>query len=173
MVLRRSFLPALFVIGLLSFIIHEVAHWLTGVVLGYDTIMTLNRVITRGEVLPLHAGLITVAGPVITIGQAVIGYIWLKRGKQPWGFALVYMAFFMRLLATGVSVFNPNDEATLGLLLGVGYWTLPVLVVAGLLVPVWHASRHLNLGWRDHLACYGVASLATILIVGTDMLLFG
>ncbi|GAB5520475.1 MAG: hypothetical protein RhofKO_27260 [Rhodothermales bacterium] len=173
MTLNRSFFAKLYIVGLLTFVVHELAHWLTGLAFGYDMILTLNRVITRGEALPLHAGLITAAGPAITILQAVVGYAWLKRSKTTIGFALLYMAFFMRLVATLVSLFNPNDEATLGILLGIGFWTLPLLVVLGLLALVWQASRHLDLTWKDHLACYGVASLAVATVVGADMWLFG
>ena len=152
---------------------HELAHWITGVAFGYEMVLSLNRVVTVGEAEPLHQGLITAAGPFVTMLQALVGYVWLRRSRKPTGFALLYMAFFMRLLAGIVSISNPNDEATLGLQLGIGYWTLPAPVAIALLALVWSASSRLGLGLRDHLACYGVASLAVTTIVVADAGLFG
>jgi len=48
-----------------------------------------------------------------------------------------------------MSLFNPNDEARVSQLLGVGTWTLPLSVVGGLLVLVVAASRELRLKFRD------------------------
>ena len=74
----------------------------------------------------------------------------------------------MRLLATAVSVFNVNDEAEISQLVGLGTWSVPVVVVAGLLVAVIWASRTLRLKFRDHLFCYLVSSAAVSLVVGAD-----
>lgn len=75
-------------------------------------------------------------------------------------------------MAAGVSLFNPNDEARLSQLSGLGTWTLPALVVGGLLALVVVASRRLSLNLRDQVLCYLVASVAVSLVVGVDMALW-
>jgi len=113
--------------------------------------------------------LIAAAGPLITIAQGAVGFWLVRRQRSQLGFALLYMAFFMRLLATGLTLFNPNDEARVGQFLGVGTWTLPVTVVAGLFILFLFASRELKLGFREQFFCFFVSSAVTTLIVGVDM----
>ena len=168
--LAARFYAVLFLVGIGSFAVHEFAHWIAGVALGYDMIATPNHV---WSVTPMSAAdqmLVSASGPVVTVLQAMLGF-WLVRHRRSLsGFALLYMAFFMRLLAGGVSLFNPNDEARISQALGLGTWTLPLLVVAGLLVLVVSASRTLRLCFRDHFFCYLVASVVVSLVVGVDAL---
>jgi hypothetical protein len=170
-VFPAAFYPMLFGVGLATFVVHEFAHWATGVALGHDMVATLNSVSTRGAVPLPDQVLIAAAGPAITLAQGLLG-LWLAWARRaPLGFALLYSAFFMRLVAAGISVVHPNDEARIGQLLDIGTWTLPALVVGGLLLAVAWASRRLRLGWREQALCYLVMSLAISAIVGADLLL--
>lgn len=170
-VFPAAFYPALFGVGLATFVVHEFAHWATGVALGHEMVATLNSVSSVGAVSTRDQGLIAAAGPAITLAQGLLG-LWLAWARRSHlGFALLYSAFFMRLVAAGVSVFHPNDEARVSQLLGLGTWTLPALVVGGLLLAVAWASRRLRLGWREQALCYLATSLAISAIVGADMLL--
>lgn len=171
-VFPASFYVILFLTGIASFLAHEFAHWLTGILLGYEMVATLNSVTPLGSVTLRDLALIAGAGPLLTVGQGLLGFWMVGRSRSHAGFALLYIAFFMRLVAAGVSLFNPNDEAKLSQLLGLGTWTLPVLVVGGLLALVVVASRRLQLKLRDQLLCYVVASVAVTLVVGVDMALW-
>lgn len=171
-VLPATFHGILFLVGIGTFLVHEFTHWLTGVALGYEMVATLNHVGSRSPMSPGHQALVSISGPVVTIAQGLLGF-WLVRHRRSLaGFALLYMAFFMRLLAAGVSLFNPNDEARVSQYLGLGTWTLPLLVVGGLLVLVVSASRRLKLRLLDQVFCYLVASVVVSLIVGLDMMLW-
>jgi len=101
-----------------------------------------------------------------------MGFWLVKRHRSQVGFALLYMAFFMRLLAAGMSFFNPNDEARISQLLGLGTWTLPLIVVLGLFCLLMSASRNLKLKFRDQFFCYLLASVVVSLIVGADAALW-
>jgi hypothetical protein len=52
-----------------------------------------------------------------------------------------------------------------------GKWTLPMLVAGALPILAVRGSKRLQLGWKDQLACYAVASLAVSAIVGLDHIL--
>lgn len=166
--LPARFHPVLFLVGIGTFVVHEFAHWIAGVALGHDMIATPNHVWSRD---PMGVGdqmLVSAAGPLVTVLQALLGHA-LARGARPrLGFALVYMAFFMRLLAAGMGLFNPNDEARISQMVGWGTWVLPLVVVVALFALLVPASRRLGLRLRDHVACYVVASLTVSLIVGVD-----
>lgn len=162
----------LFLVGIATFIWHEAAHWVVGTALGYDMQPRLNSVRASTSVLPPHQAIIDAAGPVATVLQAGVGFAVVLRKHASIAFTFVYMAAFMRLLATAVSLFNANDEARLGMYFGIGKWTLPIIVSAGLLVLVWKSSRYLHLTWKEHLLCYLVASASISLVVGIDRFVF-
>ena len=167
------FYVTLFLVGIGSFLIHEFAHWLAGVGLGYDMVATPNHVWSKTPMSVADQALVLGAGPLVTIAQGLLGFWLVGSRSSHFGFALIYIAFFMRLLAAGVSLFNPNDEAKISQMLGLGTWTLPVLVVIGLFVLAVAASRQLRTRFRDQFFCYLVSSIAVTLIVGVDMTLWG
>lgn len=169
-VLPARFYALLFVVGLGTFLAHEFAHWLAGVALGHDMVATPNHVWSRQPMDAADQAIVSAAGPVLTVLQGLLGDWLVRRRGLALGFALLYMAFFMRLLAAGMSLLNPNDEARVGQLLGLGTWTLPLLVVGGLLALLVPASRRLGLRFRDQLFCYVVASVVVSLIVSVDAL---
>ena len=138
----------MFLVGAATFVVHEFFHWLVGTLLGYPMRITPNQVGPLAAMLPAHHTAMTAAGPIATYVQAAVGYWLVVKRASPVGFAMVYMAFFMRLVAMGVSVFNPNDEARISLELGIGQWTLPLLVCgvctgrpAGSAAPGWAGVR--------------------------------
>ncbi len=171
-VLTAKFYVALFFVGIGTFSIHEFAHWITGVAIGHDMVATPNHVWSRNPMSTLDQTIVSSAGPLITIAQGIMGFWLVKRHRSQLGFALLYMAFFMRLLAAGMSFFNPNDEARISQLLGLGTWTLPLIVVLGLFFLLMSASRNLKLKFRDQFFCYLLASIVVSLIVGADAALW-
>lgn len=168
MKLKASFFPWLVLVFLITNLVHESAHWLMGAALGFEMRFGLNAVSYLSPTLPWQRALADGAGPAVTIVQAIIAYILVMRTASLKAFAFLYAAAFMRLVAGLVSVMHPNDEARLGMFLGLGKWTLPVLVAAGLIWLAARASKRLGLTWKDQLACYLVASLAMSAIVGLD-----
>lgn len=163
----------MFLVGAATFVVHEFFHWLVGTLLGYPMRITPNQVGPLAAMLPAHHTAMTAAGPIATYVQAAVGYWLVVKRASPVGFAMVYMAFFMRLVAMGVSVFNPNDEARISQTLGLGLWTLPALVVGVLFVLVYSSSRRLRVTVREQLVCYVVASVVVTAFVGADVLWFG
>jgi hypothetical protein len=168
MKLNVSFYLWLVVVFFITNLVHEAGHWLMGAGLGMEMRFGLNTVRYLSPMLDWQRALADGAGPFVTIVQAVVAYVLVKRDRLAKAFAFLYAAAFMRVVAGLVSVLHPNDEARLGLYLGLGKWTLPVLVAAGLIVLVVKGSRRLGLSWKDQLACYLVASLTVSLIVMLD-----
>lgn len=172
---KASFYGWLFIAGFFTFILHEAAHWAVGTALGYEMQMRLNAVTAVTaitSVLPSHKAMIDAGGPLATILQAVIAFTIVIRYRANTAFAFLYLAAFMRILANAISFLNPNDEARLSAYLGVGMWTLPSVVSIGLLLLVWHASRRLQLTWKEQLCCYLIASASVSLVVGIDRFIF-
>lgn len=153
---------------LITNLLHESGHWLMGTALGIDVRFGLNGVPYLSPTAPWQRALADAAGPLVTVVQAIVAYLMVRRSASLKAFAFLYAAAFMRLVAGLVSVMHPNDEARLGMYLGLGKWTLPVLVAAGLIVLALKGSKRFKLTWKDHALCYLVASLAVSAIVGLD-----
>ena len=153
---------------LITNLIHEGAHWLMGAALGLEMRFGLNAVTYLSPTADWQRALADAAGPLVTIVQGIIAYLVVMRSGSVKAFAFLYAAAFMRLVAGLVSVLHPNDEARLSMYFGLGKWTLPVLVAAGLILLAIKGSKRLGLTWKDQALCYLVASLAVSAIVGLD-----
>lgn len=171
MKLKVSFFPWLVLVFFITNLVHEAAHWLMGAALGMEMRFGLNAVRYLSPTLDWQRALADGSGPLVTIAQGIAAYFLVKRGGPAGAFAFLYAAAFMRAVAGLVSFLHPNDEARLSLYLGLGKWTLPAAVAAGLTVLVVKASQQLRLSWKDQAACYLVASLAVAAIVGLDRMM--
>lgn len=158
---------------LLTAVVHETAHWATGVALGHPMAMSFNEAYAvAGAAVPARdAMLITAAGPGITLMQALVAFALIRRRGLRLAYPFLFAAWFMRFAAAFVSLFHPNDEARLSIDLLGGEWWLPAAAVFGLLALLWSAARRLGLGWKTNLACYLVCSALTASIVFGDALL--
>ena len=149
--------------------IHELAHWLAYKALGYDAVMTLNTVsLQNGEIQrEWHEILISAAGPVITIVQALVVYRWLaKRGWMANLYPLLLVPFYMRLLAGVMNVINLNDEGRISHFLGIGDYTLSIAVCALLGALVFKISRKYKPGWK-----FQVPTVVLMMLFGSVLVL--
>ena len=158
-------------IGVLTYLLHEGAHWITGIGLGYPVKFSLNGVTSAVPMTASDHILFSLSGPALTVLCAVAAFVCLRRDHGLTAYAIIYFAFFMRLLAAAVSVLTPNDEARASELLGLGTWTVPAVVVIGLGAMTVVVSRALRISWKVQLAAYLVSSVVIADIVGLDLLL--
>ena len=119
-----------------SFFFHELAHFITGKILGYEMGISLNSAfLLEGEYQSeWHQQLISAAGPIFTILQAILIFYCIQKTNNRYWYPFLFFAFYFRVLATVISIFNPNDEARISAWLGLGYWILPLLVSFSLLI---------------------------------------
>jgi hypothetical protein len=165
-----QFYAEMFVIGFLTYAVHEAAHWFAGFLMGAEMLPSLNGVRYVTALSPGQRAFADIAGPAVTIVQALIAYVMIKRHASMRAFAFLYMAAFMRVVAGLISLKFPNDEARVSVYLNLPAWVLPVAVAGGMFALVAVASRRLGLGWKTQVLCYVVASVTTMVIVGGDML---
>ena len=159
--------------ALCTSVVHELGHWLAGELQGAEMSYSLNGVRRIGGAVPTNAGaiLIVAAGPMVTIVQALAALTLVLLTRSVLAYPFLFCAAFLRWMAAAVTVFNPNDEARLSIAHGLGTWTLPAVVVTGLVLLTVIGSRALNLGWRANGLFYLAATAAATVIVGLDALL--
>ncbi len=134
-----------------TWLIHEFAHWAMAKALGYSPVMTMNTVSLNGTHYreDWHALLVSAAGPIITIIQAALVYWWLAvKGWQRWLYPYLFLALYTRALAGAMNMINLNDEGRIGHDLGIGDYTLSIIVSAFLFMLVWKATQREKPGWR-------------------------
>lgn len=142
-----------------------------GTSLGYEMFVSINKagLVDGGAYASgLHEQMVSFAGPFITLMQACLALwlIYLRRVK--WAFPVLFSALMMRVMAGVVSLSNPNDEARISEWLGIGMWTLPILVVVVLLAMTVLGSRKLKLGWKAWVLSWLVSSIGITLVIFTE-----
>jgi hypothetical protein len=165
-----GFYAELVLIGLITYIIHECAHWLAGAAMGAEMKASLNGVRYLTALTPGQRAIADMSGPLATILQGICAYLLVRRTQSLRAFGCLYLAAFMRIVAGLISFTFLNDEARFSTYLDLPAWVVPVAVGGFLLAMLVAASRELRLGWKAQLGCYLVASVTVTLIVGVDML---
>lgn len=117
---------------LFTWMLHEFAHWAAGTYLGYDMAMTLNKTypVSGAYDTDAHYQLISAAGPLVTLLEAIVIFFTMRSFSTKWLYPFLFTCFYMRLLAAGISLGNPNDEARISQSLGIGTFTLPIVMNA-------------------------------------------
>lgn len=141
--INSRYVLATLVAVMVTWFVHEFAHWLMGELLGNEMAITLNTCypISKTYVQNWHQNVISAAGPVVTLIEALIIYLLLKRNYSYLFFPFLLTCFYMRLVAGGISLINPNDEARISQSLGIGTFTLPTIVSAVLFYLVFRTVK--------------------------------
>jgi hypothetical protein len=119
----------------ITWILHEFAHWSAGNFLGYEMAMTLNKSypLNGGYETDSHYQVVSAAGPLITLGEAIILFAIMRKFNTIILYSFLFSCFYMRFLAMALNVINPNDEGRISQSLGLGTYTLPIIVCVILL----------------------------------------
>lgn len=166
-----SFYLTMFVVVIVTMVLHEIAHWVAGEALGYDMYFQLTKagLVDGTWRNDYEQALVSIAGPVFTFWLGLVG-AWLAIVKKVrFGYELIFTAFMQRAIAMGLSAFTiPNDEARVSLFLGLDWWVVPLVFVVPLLALTVWASRALKFGFVVNFMCYVTVSLAFTLVVFAD-----
>ena len=155
--------------------LHESAHWATGELLGYDMWISFNQVgLVEGRyATTFHEVLVAMAGPFMTWVQASVFLILIRRDNRLHLYAFLVLALFMRAVALGISYASqPNDEAAASLLLGLPMWLLPMLSVSVLMVLTYFGSKQLHVGWKGNVLSYVMGSIVVTLVIVLNSIVF-
>ncbi len=128
----------------LTFFFHEMCHWISYELLGYDAGFTLNGASVKDSTIKLsktHRIITSASGPIFTIIQAIIFYLILKKHKNIMLYPFLFLPFVMRLGASWANRFQPNDEGRISLDLGLNLYVVSIIVVAFLFFLVFKISK--------------------------------
>ena len=153
---------------LLTWELHEFAHWVAGTLLGYNMIMTLNTGYSLEGAYESHYQIISAAGPIITLLQAVIVFLIMRYRNIIWLYPFLFTCFYCRLFASLMSFINLNDEARISNYLGIGTFTLPVIISVILFYLVYLTSRQYGFSKKFNVINLALVILYSSLIILAD-----
>jgi len=154
-----------------TWIIHEFTHWFTSELFGYETIMRLNGTSpVEGEnPTELHKAIISISAPIVTVLQGLIIFIILKsRDWNKYLYPFLFTAFYMRFLAGLVNFKNLNDEGRVSQYLGIGTFTLSIIVSGLLFFMVYRMSKKYSLNWKFQLGTYLIVMVVSTILILSD-----
>jgi len=154
-----------------TWIIHEFAHWLTAEILGYESMMRINGVSSIDGQNPtdLHKIVISASGPILTIIQGLIAFLFLK--SQNWNkylYLFLFTAFYMRTIAGFMNFINLNDEGRISAFLEIGTFTLPTIVSGILFFMLYKVSKKYQLNWKFQLWTTIIIMVASSILILSD-----
>ncbi|SFS93538.1 hypothetical protein SAMN04487906_2193 [Zhouia amylolytica] len=159
---------------LFTWLIHEFTHWVTSEALGYEAIMTLNTVspLTGQEQTDWHKIYISASGPLITILQALIVFMFLlKKGWNKLVYPLLFTPLYMRVMAGFFNFIKPNDEGRVSDFFGLGLFTLSIIVSAILFFLVYRISKKHQLNWKFNILTLLVVIFFSSILIMADQFL--
>ncbi|OEK04943.1 hypothetical protein [Roseivirga misakiensis] len=168
--IRFNYVATLFIAVLISCFLHEFAHWITGEILGNRMSMSLNGANPISGEYPeqWHANIISIAGPLLTILQAIIFYYIIHKRQNINLYPFMFFPFVYRFAAGIANVFGANDEGRVGLSFGLGLYTISVVFSGLLLFLVWKVSTKYKLGLKFNLITFLLSAVFLFTIVFID-----
>ena len=164
---------AVFAVVLFTWLFHEFGHWITYRIFGFEAYMSFNKAGIIGNDVPNEMQQVwaTAAGPIVTLSQALVAYfILIRKGWNPYIYLLVFIPFYMRLLAGAMNFINPNDEGALSQHFGLGLYTLSIVVSLFLFTLVFKASRKYQLVTKFHILTTLLVMFFSSIVIMTDQI---
>ncbi len=124
-----KFVAIVLFVVIISCLIHEFGHFITGISLGNKMGMTLNKAypVSGDYSETWHYFVVVSAGPVFTMFQAVVALILLhKYATNAFLFAFLIEPVTLRVWPYLVSPVMSQDETIISDYLGLSPWILPV-----------------------------------------------
>jgi len=156
-----------------TWMIHEFTHWLTSELLGHKNIMRLNAttIIQGQNPTEIDNAIISISGPIVTVLQGIIVFIFLNlKGWNKYIYTFLFTAFYMRFLAGLFNLIMANDEGRVGQFLGVGTYTLSIIISGILFYLVYKISSKYKLNWKFQSWTTIIIILASSVLIFLDQL---
>ncbi|MGB8492739.1 MAG: hypothetical protein WCE64_16920 [Bacteroidales bacterium] len=160
-------------VAFISYLFHEFGHWSVGEIMGNRMAYRLNGAWpVNGQYLnPRHGLYSSIAGPAFSILQALIALIFIEKLKSIYAFPFLFFPLFMRFFSITFGGFNKQDEAGISASLGIGTYTVAILVIVISILIIWRGAYKLKLTFKEVNYFILISTLCDLLVIGTDSLL--
>jgi len=159
------FIPVAYV----SYLFHEFGHWIIGEILGNNMAYSLNNVWPQnGRYIDAsHDGYVSIGGPAFTILLSLFFLLIVEKYKTMYAYPFVLFQMVFRFLALVVGGFGKQDEARISAILGLGTYTVPIIVLLILFLIVLRASYLLRINLKKNSYLFTMSTLCDLLVIWT------
>lgn len=160
-----------FLATFLSFFFHEIAHWVSYELCGFDAGFTLNTANVKDksvELTKIQKIITDASGPIFTICQAIFFYFLLRKKNVLFLYPFLFIAFVQRLMAGVFNVFQPNDEGRISLNLGLNLYTTSIVVSLFLFWLVYRISKKNQYSFKTNSITFIFSVISIVLLVLLD-----
>ena len=157
-----------------SYLFHEFGHWLVGTLLGNEMSMSLNGAWpTSGVYLrESHSLPVRIGGPAFTILQAFVALVIIEKYKTRLAYPFLMFPLVFRVFSLALGEFRAQDEAGISATLGLGQYTVVIVICSILLGLVWRGSRTLKLNGSLVGRFIGACVVCMLTVIATHKLFF-
>lgn len=155
----------------LSFLFHEIAHWVSYELLGFDASFTLNTANVKDknvELTKMQNIISDASGPIFTIFQAIFFYFLLLKKNNIFLYPFLFIAFVQRLMAGIFNTFQPNDEGRISLNLDLNLYTISIIVSLFLFWLVYRISKKNKYAFKTNSITFIFCAISILIIVLLD-----
>lgn len=159
------------IVTFLSFIFHEMAHWVSYELLGFDAGFTLNTASIKDKNIELTKSqkmISDAAGPIFTICQAIFFYFLLRKKNVFFLYPFLFTPFVQRLMAGIFNTFQPNDEGRISLNLGLNLYSISIIVTLFLFWLAYRVSKKNQYSFKTNSITFIFCVISTLIIVFLD-----
>ena len=163
------FIPVAF----FTYFFHEFGHWIVGEMFGNDMGLSLNNsnALSGYYIDKTHNLYISMGGPAFTILQAVVFLVFIEITKSIYVYPFVFFAAFSRFFSIVFGGFSLQDEARITSMLGVGTYSVAVIVILVLFIIAWRSSYLLKLNLKGIGYYTTLSTLSNLLVIGVNKLI--
>ena len=116
-------------VAYLSFIFHELGHWIIGELLGNDMALRLNGVSPKsGQYLENTHLYVLCGGVCFTVFLTIVFWLIIEKYKDIYAYPVVFFNFFFRIFPLILN-FNFQDEAKISALLDVNKYLVAIIIL--------------------------------------------
>ena len=163
------FIPVAFA----SYLFHEFGHWIIGEVLGNNMVYSLNNVwpLSGHFIDASHEVYSSIGGPAFTILLSLFFLLIIEKYKTMYAYPFVFFQMFIRFFSLVFGGFVQQDEARISAILGLGTYTIAIIVLLILFLIVLRASYLLRINLKKNSYIFTISTLCDLLVIGTSRMI--
>jgi len=156
-------------VAYISYLFHEFGHWIIGEILGNDMAYSLNYVWPKDGyyINESHNLYVSIGGPAFTILLSIFFLIIIEKYITIYAYPFVIFQMVLRFFSLVFGGFNKQDEARISLILGLGTYTVGIIVLLILFLIALRASFKLKIDLKHNGYFFTTSILCQLLVIAT------
>jgi hypothetical protein len=109
----------------------------------------------------------SIGGPAFTILLSLLFLLIIEKYKTMYAYPFVFFQMFIRFFSLVFGGFEQQDEARISAILGLGTYTIAIIVLLILFLIVLRASYLLRINLKKNSYIFTMSTLCDLLVIGT------